>query len=273
MSFTTRDLFLVVGMVFAIILMNGFFMHSGVQGDQYQESEMPELNITQSQVDLTPKTADAKNPGSPSRGFVSPRDDFDGAYDSNSWIRKDEVYVTAQSFGSYTEVALANTSVVGDIDTVQLTNLSETGELTGDGFTISVELIEKTGDSTDAGLWIVEYEVEKQPSTDSSWMSSVPVVGGLYSSGNQLASMVGWIGAMLYYGITWIVGGFISLVATLGLLVVYVVGLIGWIGGTYTSLISSAPGWSSLIVSVPGIVVSLEMVKGVITVVSASDWI
>lgn len=272
--FSTRDVFLVAGMVFVIIMMNGIFLHSGIQGDEYEESQMPELNLTAAQIDLTPNTV-VKDPGAPSLGYISPREDFDGAYDSNTWLTSQEdFFLEARAFGSYTEVALSNTTTVGDIDNVQLENVSETKTLSGQGWTVDVTLVEKTGDSTADGLWVVQYEIDSQPTADDGdWISRIPLVGSLYSSGNALASTVGWIGAMLYYGITWIVGGFISTVATIGILAVYVVSLIAWISSTYTAIIGAAPGWSSLIVSLPGIVISLEMAKGFVAIMGASNWI
>jgi hypothetical protein len=112
-----------------------------------------------------------------------------------------------------------------------------------------------------------DYQVQQTPS-DTGFFNNLPVVGGAIDGANALGRVVGWIGSTIFY--LFLIAGetAINTFVILTNVMTYIIDLLSWMTGTYLGVVDNAPGWSRVIVAVPGVLFGAVLGKFVAVGVS-----
>lgn len=260
MNFGFRDIMIIMSMSVMVISMNFVFPALGLASDQTSESDIPEFNIT---TDRFGGYLDKPEfPSTPNRGTINHTstkfDNYAGSIqvELGKGTSGEKVWLVAIEEN---ETHLTNESASIDNEIFSSNDVTKRVQL--DGYTVDVHSVDiSTGEYT--------YEVVSRPG-DSTWYSSIPFIGGIFSAGEQLAGIIGWIGSLLFYFLiglgSTILNGFVIMFD----FVTFAVGLLHWLITTYTGIIANAPtSWASLILAIPGILLSLEFSKVILIIVS-----
>lgn len=277
MQFQFRDIGLIVGLSIAIVFMSYTFPALGlVEEDSATADDIPEFNITASQFDFTGDFPD--RPGTPSQNRLVWDDEIGERGTENDvwlWGDRDSVglqLVMSDLFNTHTGPGEPLTlRAMWFFDGVQqnTTDYNVTGRWennnrvwvnknsTGDDERIQFEILEHDLDDRT----VVQYTIDQQPE-DEGWIERIPIVGGVFSAGEQLASIVGWIGAVIWWGISWFFEIALNLLALLLKTVTFMVSLFHWLMSSYFGLVAGAPSaWSKVVVTIPGLILFLEFAK------------
>jgi hypothetical protein len=272
MDITQRDVMLLFTMGLAVVAMSFIFPSLGIGGDQVTENEIPELDVNASQFDFTGERPPP--PGAPNTGDLEWRDDRDEQL-NQVWLRgdtsggvemallppsgpNDSVQVTINEWSSgsvvYDERLNFSQSDVGNTSVYYNQSL-------GYRMTFEPLLIDR-----DAGDYTIRYEVLAQV-TDAGWLSGVPVIGAAVEGAQATAATLGWFVELAVWALTYVFELLANAVVLASTVAVYFVSLITWLLTTYTSIVASAPGWVSVFVALPGIL--LGAVLGKIVIIAA----
>ena len=143
------------------------------------------------------------------------------------------------------------------------TTLNETGEmaeLTVENeteYTVRYELIELRNEGTEDFEAQVRFQVIESPGSDG-------FLGTLFGAADALASTLAWIGTVFYWvsvSLFEVAGNALGAIFDV---TSYFFSLIAWLTTTYTGIISSAGGFASVFVSIPGILLGAILGKIVI---------
>lgn len=285
MNFGRWDFLMITGSVIALVLMSLLFPQLGLTGEEANETEFPEFNISTSTFDFAGDPPDS--PGAP--GQFELEFEFSAASASvmdNTRVLNGDVGTGVNNEG--TEVVLSssdnNTSDLdisvnnwtdGSLRFKDRYNLSDPGDRVqhkNESYEIVFEYtrIENAGTSEETS--VVTGKIRQQPEGAEGFMERIPIVGGLFSSGKQLASMVAWIGAMLIFFVLRIIATIANAGAALVGGAVFVISTFHFLFTTYSSVIAGAPDWAAVIVAIPGIVIAGEFAKLIMLVVEVV-WI
>jgi len=271
MNFSRFDMLVITTMTLSIVIMSFAFPALGLAGasNETASADIPEFDVSANEWDIAGKFP--SNPGTPQTGFVQynetvpTRDGFNKIWIDNDDNHNDALLIDMQNQSGSMFVRVTNYSG-GNVAGQEKFNISSEGQ----EFRAS------------AGVWnldftVLEYErpqeptmygkvrftiLEEDPNMDSGgFLSSIPVLGGLISAGSQLAAFLGFIGNVIY----WLVGTTFELALTMVALIfdtmTFLVNTMSFMTDTYTSVITAAPSWSSVVLAVPGLLLFLEFGK------------
>lgn len=284
-----------VGLLFilslAIVLISFTGPVFGLTDDKAtNETDIPELDVNNGTFDRL--DGFPEEPGNPSGGTLV----YVQNETSVSFGSENQVFVTGGTEGGADGVELfafapieQNTSRIGlmDVNTwknggvqpvhTETFNFSREGQEfkyynDSDGLGVALEVVDvnetynTTSGYNDTRV-AVEYEVTQTPS-DTGVFSDIPIVGGIVSGASDLASIVGWIGSIIFY--LFLIAGetAINTFVILTNVMTYIIDLLSWMTGTYLGVVDSAPGWSRVIVAVPGVLFGAVLGKFVAVGVS-----
>jgi hypothetical protein len=246
--------------------------------DSTNESDIPEFNVSTKAFDITGQFPES--PGTPSTGELK--------WYNESTIGRgiSQLWLDGSTSGG-TEVFVSNAGTDADPNPEIQVNEWNNGDLVGkDTYTLTDigddvrhknnsysilftvdDIKNKSNTSTDESEFVVSYKIVDQ-SADENWLERIPIVGGLYSAGEALAQIVGWIGGVLYWFLGTTLEVILNLVNMLVESTIYMFSTFHWLMSTYFGIINSAPGWSAVIVTVPGIILFAELAKLVAVAIS-----
>lgn len=268
MNFTGFDIGIIIVMSLAVISMSFVFPALGLTGQEAQENDIPEFNMTADRYEFRDEFPDS--PGAPTEGDMHWNEEEPDAESSQS------IFLDGDS-SSGVEIAVVNSNTTEDPemevfiqnwtdgsgiaeDSVVLQNESDYGQVTYQDWTVTVEWTRARHVNSSDFRAVVHFTVTNQPS-DSSWFDRVPIVGSIFSAGEELAAIVGWIGSILY----WIMGTVISIIwqafAILFDIISYGFDMMVWLLTTYWDIVDGASAWASVFVMIPGIALFLEFTK------------
>ncbi|AAQ13744.1 hypothetical protein [His 1 virus] len=276
MNFTKTDFVISMGMTIAVIFMSFTFPALGMTGDSVQENEIPEFNITKGSADFAREQPEY--PARPSEGTLTYKNNSANWADGRqTYLQKgDTEYLVSffdnsdnqnppewklnlikfNSSGSYSE-----STIITEGESKTLTSADGSYEI---GFN-NLEIEDSAVGNETAS---VDWKVLEQPS-DSTWIGRLPVVGGLISGANQLASVVGWIGAIIWHFVVQILVTIGNTLLIFYNIFVYFLEFMYWITTAYSGVVAGAPtAWASVIVAIPGILLGFEFVKLVALAIS-----
>ena len=273
MDITQRDVMLLFTMGLAVVAMSFIFPSLGIGGEQVQENEIPELDVNASQFDFTGERPPP--PGAPNTGDLEWRADRDEQL-NQVWLRGDtsggvEMALLPPSSESDPVQVVINewnsSGAVADTDTFNFTesDVGNTSVFVDEELGYRITLEPLTIDR-DAGDYTIRYEVLAQ-TTDAGWLSGVPVVGAAVEGAQATAATLGWFVELSVWALTYVFELLANAVAIGSTVAIYFVSLITWLLTTYTSIVASAPGWVSVFVALPGIL--LGAVLGKIVIIAA----
>lgn len=278
MNFSKFDMVLIFSMSLAIVLMSFMFPALGMteEGDKVNESDIPEFNISSDRWDIVGDFPE--DPGTPSTGRIIWNESEGAESDNQRWLHGDTslgAEHTVINFGSAdnpdAEVRLTswnddqsnftNQTITGEGQEFTLESVNEIGGSLTVNFNYTVEYEVAVYENTSGNFHVeVDYLITEQPQ-DEAWYERVPLLGGLFSAGADLAGIVGWIGSILYWFVASTFEIALTLVTILFDVMVYGISMLQWLTGTYSSIISGAGGFAQVLVAMPPVLLFVEFAK------------
>lgn len=258
MNLSKFDVVIVTTMTLSIVLMSLMFPALGLtaEADTGNESEVPEYNTSASGFDIVGEFPE--QPGTPSKFSLTFDNDAQGNGDNTLFLDGDstsgtEITLTKNetNFNQY-----SSGSLVGK-DTFTTDSEGTLFTYSNASYVIEGEVTNYTQQGNE---FTVKFNVNEQPK-DEGFLSRIPVVGGVISAGNQLASIVGWIGSIIYWLFGALVETSIAIVTQLLSVIVFFVDMLVWLTTTYTGIVSAAGSWASFVLVVPAVLLFLEFAK------------
>lgn len=242
--------------------------------------DMPEMDIDETTVDRVGERP--RRPTTPNGGELiydaETSGDPDGPQDDRVWLRRDAGESPPQielffipSGGVSTQFLPMNASIRSfDSDGNFLNRDESTFENeTGSGTRVELDdyevYMEITGlneedEGTSNFSARAQWEVETGPQ-DSAWYSGIPVLGGLIGAGSDLAGTLLWLISVVFWFLAWVVNLAINGIAVFIMAFLYGLDLLGLAISAQTTLISSAPGFASVVLVVVNATFGIMLMK------------
>jgi len=278
MSITKFDVKILVSMSIVVIAMNFIFPPLGLAGDKVSENDIPQFNLSKNTFEFVDQRQEF--PNNPTQGEL--------IYIDDNELHQDERQIWLQREDSGDDYVLSFTNLGGNLSHPgpqwTLTQFNSTGSVVDDETTV---LDEGEFDTMDVGDYelavettsienvnesdltlIGEWEIITGPS-DTTWYNRIPVIGTIFGAGEALAGIVGWgisiIWDVVYNFIVFSTNLFIVISNLIGFFIDFIV----WLSTTYFAIVSGAPtAWASLIIAIPGILLSLVFAKIIMALVN-----
>lgn len=266
MNFGKFDFGILIIMSMAVIAMSFVFPALGVVGDRANSSDIPEFNVTEERFDFARDFPDT--PGTPSEGILYINEKKGADAHNEIWLEGDTssgYSITLLNDGNISDPqpkilhhnwtngnTVTEEAILYEEDDFNSTKL--------DGYEVNYEWIEYYDSSTGNMEVQVQFNVVHEPG-ESNGFSAIPVLGTIIGGGEILASIVGWIGSIIFWFIGTLLVTIANLIGVTFDFISFGINLIHWLLSTYWSIVDSAPGFASVVVAVPGILLSLIFTK------------
>lgn len=296
MDITQFDLKLLLGSVLAVLMLSVVMTGAGIVGStdngdevDVEIDEFPELDADEQTLDLVdgmPQRPD--RPGeftlrcTEDRCLsedkrtaldVDTRDSESGAVVDGVRIEDINPYETNSDGRVEVNLVEYDDQTPEIIDGVELNEEGDREVVEGSGYRLIIEAEEfdrqviSEDDDGEPDEWTIErtisVETEAEPGL-TGVISRIPAVGGLTVG---VAETVGWGMNFIAYGTVFAVQ-FVANAVLVGFSVAeFLVGSVVWTGSTYTALVSAAPGPASVVVVLPGVIISFTLAKMVLVIV------
>lgn len=262
MNFSKFDVTVLVTMSLAVVVMSFLFPALGMTDDDaVNESDVPEFNMSASTFDFTGEFP--QQPNTPTSGVL----EFD-QQQGNSIAGVTLIYVdrppepyaieVQNTSQEGLDVAVTNFSDTGD--TIYRYNINSEGQTIlhqEDGWTIlfeveSLENFQQPNMTAD-----VSFDVRQDPGSQEG-LSAIPIIGGL---ADAVAGAVAYIGTIFFWGSLFVVELVVNVMTIVTSTIVYLFGVASWLVTTYSSIVSAAPSWAGVVLTIPGILLFTEFAK------------
>lgn len=268
MAFNRLDIQITVAMLIMLIAINFAFPVLGLSTTETNQSDIPDFNLSRGTVVIDPGVPDY--PSRPSEGTLTYRENAVQYQDNRQvYLRGDSndgISITLVNFDPVSDpqpkINLNKFNPDGStVNDQKNINESEFKTLSNHSYTLAFENVEETNISQPNYTVKADFRVVEQPA-DSHWSSRIPVVGGIIGSTSQVAAVVGWIGALIWYPIEVFIRFSTTVGNVLFNIISFIFGLGFWLLSTYSSIIGNAPtAYISLILSIPGLVLSIQFAR------------
>jgi len=268
MDITKTDVTILVTMTFAVVGMSFVMPVLGLSNPDANQSDIPELDVQSDRFEVA--TDRPRFPNTATSGTLAFNTTKDPAFSDNqiyleSGSSSTTLALTQNASTNDSQVTLTvfnSSGGVVDQDKVFLdtANNNTSGVLTAEDYTIAVEATE-ANDPPD--YLEVAWDIDEQAETDS-WVGRIPGVGALFSTADLIAQVLAWAVTVFIWFSTSLVFGALNLIGILVDGSIYFLSLLGWLGSTYGTVITAAPAWVGVFVSIPGILLSATLGKIVI---------
>jgi len=265
MNFTSNDMAIIVAMTVAVIGLSFTMPALGLGGSQ--ASDPPEFNMSADRFDFAGEFPE--NPGTPSSGTLRWNETADYP-DNQVWIEKDRASLTAltDTEPQVNFILFNDTAVEAEQSVFRNTSGTEVIELQDWQIRIDFYDIEEVNATAGEYNFAVDYTVEERPSSDGGFISSIPVVGGIFDAGSQLASIVGWGVSVVWWVATTTAQTAINVIGMAYDIAAFGAGLMGWMGSTYAAVIAGSSSWATIFLAIPSVILSLEFAKIIMILIS-----
>ncbi len=284
MNFGRFDMVLIFSTAIAIILLSFIMPAAGfTDANNTSSSDVPEFNISSSQWDIAGDFPDRRQRFSaPNQGVIV----WDQSRPAGGL--EDRVIL----FDDGTDIWTLNVVNNGtDSNTEIVTNLSYFVNELGDpslefwkpdtGTFDTVGQVETYDVSGNNQNWTVEMELSslenvnqsnmtasidwqvfgQPPGSGQSLLDRMPIVGGILSTADAVGSFLGWIAQVWWWFVFSSIEIALTLVTILLTVMIFAVDTMVWLSTTYFDIVENAPGWAAVIVTIPGIIISVEFAK------------
>lgn len=269
MEFTQRDMAILISMPLAIIILNFAFSGIGVVEDDISSNEIPKYNLPDNRFELADKFP--KYPGNPAKGTLTLQpnqsnnnNNYRFLYETSTENYGIEIVKPIYEDGVDVSIFWQNETIYED-KTSNLANISDvsTIEYTKNDLTYKVRFeLNNIRETNTYKEYQVNYHIQESPSqNDDSFAERIPVIGGMVSAGESLAQVLSWIGSIFSWFVLTIFEILISMVLTVAESVAYVIKLVTWILSSYNNIVTNANGFASVFVVIPGLLLSIELLK------------
>ena len=259
-TLTDAKILLVVSL--AIVSMSLVFPPLGLTDESsVNESEIPTFNVTADRFSFA-GSAPAP-PGTPSSGRLWLNTSAVQFSENVIWLEggtSGGYEMALFDNGNESQVRINEWNSSGFIG-YSVVNLSkgESATVSRDGYEVAVETTDDMNAS--AGYYEVDWRLKEQPSAGGAFIGRIPIVGGIVDAGAQIAGVVAWIGAVIY----WIGQSFLEIILNGGGAVFdvtsYLFGLVSFVATTYTAIVTASQAWAAVFVALPGIIFSVLFAK------------
>lgn len=269
MNITKFDFTILISSLLIIALSTVMLPAMGMVEDDTMpdlNEDMPDLDIDEAMVDRVGERP--RRPVTPDGGELiydaDTSGDLDGPMDDRIWLRRDagetppqiRLYFLPEG-GAATQNLPMNASIRSfDADGNFLnrddnTFENETGSGTRvelDDYEVYMEITElnQEAEGTINFTARAEWEITEGPQ-DSAWYSGIPVLGGLIGAGVEIAATLMWLISIVFWFLAWVVNLAINAIAVFIMAFIYGLDLLGLAVTSQTTLISSAPGFASVL--------------------------
>lgn len=272
MDFGKFDIVLLTTMSLAIVIMSFAFPALGMtdQTDEVADNDIPEFNISSSEWDISGEFPES--PGTPSRGTLVHDEELGNSITGKNvnWLdrpKEDGLSVEVQNVSSDFQVVVTNwttesgTSEVDYTDKYAITSEGDTVLHDNGTWTIEFEAdsIENYRESNMTAE--VSYEVLESGSGSGGGLSAIPVIGGIFDVVDAVASMLAWIGSVIWWGVAFIFEVSITIVLILVSVMVFSVDIMVWLMTTYFNIVSGAGTFAAVFLMIPGVLLFAEFAK------------
>lgn len=264
MNFTKWDMTIVLGMAITVIFMSFTFPALNLTGSEVNESNIPEFNMSQNTFNISGDFPE--KPGVPSQGTVTYYENKSGGGEQDqAWLTgftDDGLEHLLLKTGSPNMELRVNSWQSGTaiVDTFPFSSESDTFTYQNNSWIIEYNVTNYENQGLTNFTTAVAWQIRQTPS-DSSWWDGIPILGGILSSGADLAGMLGWFGSIILWFFTTLFELVLNAVIVLTNITVYLISTVIWLSSTYFSIASGAAGFGQIIVAIPGILLSLEFAK------------
>lgn len=274
MNFGRFDVTLIFVMSLSIIIMSFTFPALGLTDaeNETESSDIPEFNISGDRFDLVGDMPEA--PGTPSSGTLEYDEKEGGSIDgvTQTWLQRSddgenvviEIYNASGDDPmeiSYIRFDDTGSAVASDEYFYDDDDVGETIRHDNDSYVIDFE-IESLEDFDQPNMTSeVEFDVRSDPSEGGGGLAGLPVIGGLFGAGEQLASMLGYAVNVVRWGIAFTFEISVNILLIILDAVMFLVDLMHWLISTYTSIISGSRSWASVFLLTPGLLLFAEFAK------------
>lgn len=276
MNFGKTDMYILVGSFMVIVFMTLVFPALGMANDNdtANESDVPDLDITEKTVSFAGERP--KYPRSPTSGELIYRDS--GADSPNVQIHDEtdyEVFIDLFCDSGYPDSGECKVKLSvfhnGNTD-------SGTYNISESDFNNS-NPIELSADNNNSGTWKTQitfdhvenwntsdiemragWEITESPE-QGSWLDGVPILGGIFSTADAIAGVIGWGINVFFWFSTWFVQLIINVLGVLLKLFLFCISIVTYMAGNYNDMIQSVSGIASFILITPAMLLTVEFLK------------
>lgn len=259
-SFTQNDFKIMLVMTLFLVIISFLFPPMGFTSQSVNATDIPDFNTSQNQFDYL--NDELEKPGNPSEGtlrYVEGAKEFED--NRVVWLNDDTVSISLFNDGTVQDpqprigLAKFNTSTY---ETSKYINESEFKSIENYSYVVTFENVVITDNNETI---TVDWHVIEQPE-NQGLIESIPIIGGLYSSGAALAATLGWFVSIVFVMITNAVLAVTNVFITLFNIMAFTFGFMYWLLGTYASVVTSAPtGYVGVFMAIPGVILSFEFAK------------
>jgi len=261
MNLSGQDIAIIFGMTIAVVSMSFLFPALGMTGEEkVNNTDIPEFSVESNAFDFAGEFP--KSPGTPTSGTLYLNDSKTPNPDGYTIISNNPTEDITSLSPTDKDVSMLIETDGGDRvyqDIVELQNVGETKQFSNNSWTIALTL-ENRSLSTLGTEWEtaeVHFEIVEQPSQNDN----DGFFGTITNAGGELAQIIGWVGSVLF----WFVGTIVEFIVNIFLITVnittFLVDYLVFLTTTYGAIVSGAPGWASIIVALPGVLLTLEFGK------------
>lgn len=264
---------LAVGIVLLSFLTASFGLTSSTEAT---DSDIPEFNITTNKFDLVGDLP--RQPNGPDSGEL--------LWEENSTTRissDNEEWLDGSSTQNGTQIFVVNNGNASDpklkvevqvydngnlqkSDSVNLTFVNQR-EVISTGAWEVVANFESERDAGDPDKYkaYIGYTIENQRNS-GDWFDRT--IGSALETGSNIAGMVGWIGAVVLWAISFIVEFILNFLFAILDFLINTVQLMHWMLSTFSAILSGAQDWAKVLLTLPTILLSIQLGKLIILAIS-----
>lgn len=277
MNFGQNDMFILVGSFMVVVFMSLVFPALGLTEDSANQNEVPELNISDNMITIVGERPEF--PRTPTSGELTYQKDItlnqkqDTLHESDDGVY--EVFI---------ETFCNNDDPVNEECKVQLLVSDVNDHFDSDNHTVTESEFENEtimvleADDNESETWEVEirfayvenwgtdnveYRIswELIESPDSGGVESIPIIGGIYSTADQIASMLGWGITVFFWFCAWLVELVLNLISILIQVFLYIFGVVSYMTTNYNNMLNGTTGFASFVLFAPVLLLSVELFK------------
>ena len=275
MNFTKHDKMILIASFMLIVFMTLVFPALGLTDDGAEESNVPELDISTSTMELVGERPEF--PRSPTSGEL--RYTTDRVFNDQDVLHRDsENVVFSETFcwgdDPANEDCIVQILVFDENDHIESDNHTITQDDFEDRNVIVLEADDGSGDTwelrhrfehvenwgTDDIDYRVSWEIEDSPQA-GGWLDNTPILGSVFATADAIASVVGWLASVFFWFCAWFVQLVINAIAVLIQSIFFGIDLLVFMTGNYSDMISETSGIASFILMIPSLLLSVELMK------------
>ena len=273
MQISKFDITVLTVMAIVVVAISFVMPTLGLTSTSTSESEIPQLNVSSNMFDFTGDRPEF--PNTPSEGTLQFNTTRDPSFSDNQiWLEGDTTegveltLIQNVSDDTTAEVILTrwNSSGVAEQDRAYIgPNASQEAVISVEEYVIAVD----QGENAEPPEHLqVGWKVDTTADSEGGFIGRIPLVGGIFGAASDVAAVIAWGLTIFIWFSQSLVQGSLNALTVVFEASVYFITLLNWLATTYFSVVTAAPGWAKIFVSIPGIILSVMLGKIVAVFIS-----